>query len=104
MQMAVDFTNVKFSDIDLEFVKHYLRIEPDITEDDIELSLFIDTAKGFVLEHTDMSLEELNETKSANIIYLRMISELYHNRSVTNGTQIDPIYSMLLKNVRKISL
>ncbi|MDA1660386.1 head-tail connector protein [Bacillus cereus group sp. TH153LC] len=102
--MAVDFTNANFTDIDLGFVKHYLRIEPDFNDDDIEITLFIDTAKGFVLEHTDMSLEELNETKSANIIYLRMISELYHNRSVTNGTSIDPIYAMLLKNVRKISL
>lgn len=102
--MAVDFTNAKFSDIDLDFVKHYLRIEDDFNEDDIEVQLIIDTAKGFVLEHTDMSMEELNETKSANIIYLRMISELYHNRSVTNGTSIDPIYSMLLKNVRKHSL
>lgn len=102
--MAVDLVNTKFSDIDLEFVKHYLRIEPDMTEDDIELSLIIDTAKGFVVEHTEYTEEELETVKSAIIIYLRMISELYNNRVAISGGSLDPIFALMLKNVRKISL
>lgn len=103
--MAVDFTNTKFTDIDLDFVKHYLRVEPDYTDDDIEIQLFIDTAKGLTMEYSEMTEDELNNVRTANLVYLRMISELYHNRSVTgDNTKIDPVFEMALRNIRKYSL
>jgi hypothetical protein len=102
--MAVDTQNTTFSDIDLAFVKHFLRIEPDMTEDDVELSVVIEAAKAFVLDHTQMTVEELDAAKSANILYLKLISDLYHNRSATGGGAIEPIFEIVFKNLRKLSL
>lgn len=103
--MAVNPTEMKFTDIDLNFVKHYLRIEDDYNDDDIEVQLFIDTAKGFVMEQTEMTEDELNDVKTANIVYLLMISDLYGNRSATNNNvKMNPIFEMALKNIRKCSL
>lgn len=103
--MAVNLIDTKFTDIDLDFVKHYLRVEPDYTDDDIEIQLFIDTAKGLTMEYSEMTEDELNNVRTAKIVYLRMISELYHNRSVTgDNTKIDPVFEMALKNIRKYSL
>lgn len=101
--MAVDLQNTKFSDIDLAFVKGFLRIEPDFTEDDIEISLFLEAAKGFVLDHSQLTVEDLDNNKSANILCLKLISDFYQNRgAVTNGTNlaIDPIFAIMLKNLK----
>lgn len=96
---------MKFTDIDLEFVKNYLRIESDYNDDDIEVQLFIDTAKGFVMEQTELTEDELNDVPTANIVYLLMISEQYHNRSVTgDNLKMNPVFEMALKNIRKCSL
>lgn len=100
--MAVDLLNTKFSDIDLAFVKQYLRIEEDFTEDDIEIQLFIDVAKNFVNEQTGLGPAELDVVQSANILYLKLISDLYHNRgATTDKTSVDPIFNIMFKNMRK---
>lgn len=98
--MAVDVQNTKFSDIDLAFVKGFLRIEPDFIEDDIEITLLIETAKSFILEHSQMTVEELDVAKSVNILYLKLITDLYGNRTATGGGTIDPIFQIVLKNLR----
>lgn len=100
--MAVDFQNTKFSDIDLDFVKQYLRIESDFIEDDTELTLIIETAKAFVVKHSAMTLAELDADKTANVVYLKLISDLYQNRSATSekGLSVDPIFKMMLGNLK----
>lgn len=100
--MAIDFSNTKFSDIDLAFVKHYLRIEPEIVEDDNELQFFMVISQNFVTEHTRMTAQEIDDSASAfaNIIFLKMVSDLYDNRSATTSSQsIDPIFGLMLKNL-----
>jgi glycine cleavage system protein P-like pyridoxal-binding family len=94
--MAVDVLNTKFSNIDLAFVKGFLRIEPDFTEDDVELQLFIDAARSFVLEQTQLTAEELDNAKQTNIVFLKTISDLYHNRSSEN----DEIFKLVFKSLR----
>lgn len=96
----VDVNNTKFSDIDLAFVKNFLRIEAEFIEDDVELTLLIEAAKDFVLEHSQMTLEELDNVKRANIIFLKVVSDLYSNRSATSGGSIEPIFEIMLKNLR----
>jgi hypothetical protein len=94
--MAVDVLNTKFSNIDLAFVKNFLRIESDFTEDDIELQLLIDAARSFISENTQMPAEELDNAKQVNILFLKTVSDLYHNRSSEN----DEIYKLVFKNLR----
>lgn len=96
--MAVDLQNTKFSDIDLAFVKQYLRV--DFDEDDIELQLFIEAAKDVVLDNSQMTIDELDSAKRANVIYLKLINDFYSNRGATSADKLDPIYEMLFKNLR----
>jgi hypothetical protein len=99
--MAVDIENTKFSDIDVAFTKSYLRLPS--TANEIEVQLFLSTAKGFVIEHSKMTVEELNQSAYANVILLKMVSDLYFNRSATGGGAIEPIFDLVLKNLRSYS-
>lgn len=98
--MAVDLLNTKFSDIDSAFVKQYMHIEAEFTEDDVTIQLLLDTAKSFILEHSQLTVEELDAAKSVNIIYLKLVSDLYHNRTATSGKNVDPFFELVFKNLR----
>ncbi|MED4267346.1 head-tail connector protein [Priestia megaterium] len=98
--------NYTINSIDLSFVKHFLRIEEFITEDDVEIQLMMETAKSVLVSNTDRAIEDLDTDKSANIVYLALISHFYHNRTATgvSNTKVDPIFDLVLKNLRNESL
>lgn len=99
-------SSIKFSNVDLYFVKSYLRIDEDFTDDDYELQLFIDVAKSWVQEHTGMEAEELDEIGYSTIIVLKYIADFYTDRGIkySNKFQIDPVTNMLLDQIRTYNL
>ena len=70
----------KFTEFDVAFGKHVLRIEPDETQDDIEVQLFIDGAKDFVRTHTQRTDEELDASAMARVIVVKMVRDWYYAR------------------------
>lgn len=103
--MAVDMINCKVSDIDVDFVKQFLRI--DWEEDDIELNLLLEAAKAFILEHTGKSIEDLDEIKYATICVLKLTSDFYHNKLATNNGKNyvpDTTMNMLMTKIRTYKL
>lgn len=99
--MAVDLTNYKVSDIDVPFVKQFLRIDWD--EDDIELNLLLQSAKSFLLAHTERTTEELDEIQFASICLLKLTSDFYHNKLATNNGRNyvpDSTMEMLMRQIR----
>ena len=53
--------DVLFSEIDINFVKKYLRIEEDWTEDDMELQMYLEVAKQQMRDWTGLTDDELDE-------------------------------------------
>lgn len=101
----VDFNKIKVSDIDVPFVKEYLRIDWD--EDDIELNLELEAAKSFLLDHTNKSLEELDNIQFATICLLKLTSDFYHNKLATNNGKnyvADTTMKMLMTKIRGYEL
>ena len=103
--MAVDLNNYKVSDIDVDFIKQFLRIDWD--EDDIELNLLLEAAKGFLLDHTEKTAEELDEIKFATICVLKLTSDFYHNKLATNNGKNyvpDSTMEMLMTKIRTFNV
>ena len=103
--MAVDMINCNVSDIDVAFVKQFLRIDWD--EDDIELNLMLEAAKAFLLEHTEKTIEELDKIKYATICVLKVTSDFYHNKLATNNGKNyvpDTTMEMLMTKIRTYNL
>lgn len=103
--MAVDMMNCNVSDIDVNFVKQFLRIDWD--EDDIELNLMLEAAKAFLLEHTEKTIEELDKIKYATICVLKLTSDFYHNKLATNNGKNyipDTTMEMLMTKIRTYNL
>lgn len=101
----VDFNNYKVSDIDVPFVKEFLRIDWD--EDDIELNLELEAARAFLLDHTDKTPEELDKIKFATICLLKLTSDFYHNKLATNNGKNyvpDSTMKMLMGKIRSYNL
>ncbi|MGY3189714.1 head-tail connector protein [Lysinibacillus sp. TE18511] len=102
--MAVDLLNTKFSDIDLEFAKSYMHIESDFTEDDIQIQLMINSAKGFVITYSKLTAEELDEMTEMTIPYLKLISDLYHERTAMGKEDFSQTCNIILNLHRLPSL
>lgn len=103
--MAVDLNNNKVSDIDVDFLKQFLRIDWD--EDDIELQLFLEAAKAYLYDHTEKTPEELDEIKYATICVLKLVSDFYHNKLATNNGKNyvpDSTMEMLMRKIRTFNL
>ena len=50
-----------FSKVDVEFMKSYLRIDEDFSDDDNEIQVFLDVSRAWIMEHTEKTEEELDE-------------------------------------------
>jgi uncharacterized phage protein (predicted DNA packaging) len=94
---------MKFSEVNLDFVKSYLQI--DWSEDDNQLEVFIDSAKDYILTIADgTKIDELDNKKVSVIILLKVVSDFYQNRSTTTNVQVDPLYTEMIKQIRSYSL
>ena len=69
---------VLFSEIDVNFVKKYLRIEEDWTEDDLELEMYLEIAKQQMRDWTGLTDDELDKINHiANIAVMKLVSNFY---------------------------
>ena len=68
------------SNISVEFVKKYLRIEHDL--DDMELYIYLETAKSFVESYTSMTIEELDNHKEVIMCILLLCAHFYENKNI----------------------
>lgn len=99
-------SEMTFSTVDVDFVKSYLRIDEEFADDDIEIQLFLDVARSWVLEHTAMTEEQLDEIHFSTILLLKYTADFYNNRTAkaTNKMVVDPIMDMLLTKIRNYNL
>ena len=99
-------SGITFSTIDVPFVKKYLRIDEEFEDDDLEIQLFLDMAKSWVIEHTDMTEEQLNEINFATILVLKFTADFYNDRTAkySNKFSVDPVLDMLLTKIRSYNL
>jgi len=79
-------TGVKITDLDLDFVKNYLRIDHD--EDDNLLSLMIVSAKNFIQSYLNIKFSEMEEIPDEfTIAALALIAHWYENREIQTNIQ-----------------
>lgn len=78
--------NNKIKDLSLNFVKSYMRIEDDFTEDDAELTLYMSVAKAYLIKRCSMTEDEFNESSILVIPFLMLVAEFYTNKNVTIST------------------
>lgn len=99
-------SDMTFSTVDVDFVKSYLRIDEEFADDDIEIQLFLDVARSWVLEHTGMTEEQLDKIHFSTILLLKYTADFYNDRTgkSTNKMVVDPIMDMLLTKIRNYNL
>lgn len=72
---------MKVSDIKLENIKDYLKIEDDF--DDKLLEILLISAKDYVLNYTGLTIEQIDNKESITVAILSLIADLYENREYT---------------------
>lgn len=70
-----------FNSVDLPFVKEYLRIEEDYTDEDVFLKTCLISGKSYIINYLGYSE---NVPWEATIALLTLISHWYNTRSITN--------------------
>ena len=95
-----------FSKVDVEFMKSYLRIDEDFSDDDNEIQVFLDVSRAWIMEHAEMTEEELDKINFATILLLRFTADFYNDRTArySNKFSIDPVTDMLLTKIRSYNL
>lgn len=90
-------------DIDLDFIKHYLRIEEEFEEDDNELEVFLYIAKEYLKEICTLSEDEYLKANTLAPALLILVSEMYEQRSSTipSNSKANPILQRYINTHRK---
>ena len=78
---------MKISEIDLPFVKEYLRQDGD--EDDKLIGAILEGAKDYIVKYTGQSLEQLEDSEDLTIAVLVLCSEFYDNRTISVNNRIN---------------
>lgn len=88
---------IKLSQLDLAFVKDFLKIDYD--DDDKELELYIRASYSYIQNNTRLSTEELDEKADLLVVALQLISHFYDNKSikVSQGSNIDKMFTSILR-------
>lgn len=86
----------KLSQLDLDFVKEYLKV--DFSDDDKELELYIQASISYIKNNTKLSVEELDEIPDLTVVALQLIAHFYDNKSIIikQGSNIDKMFSSIL--------
>ncbi|ALG48569.1 hypothetical protein FORC3_1192 [Clostridium perfringens] len=76
-----------------EEIKHYLRVEPDFVDDDVEISMYMVLAKDYLMKRCGLTEEEFLQSSTLTIPYLMLVAEFYNNKNVTitTNSKINPI-------------
>lgn len=93
----------KINQIDLDFMKHYLRIEQEFLEDDNELEVFMMVAKEYLKQVCGLSEDEYLQANTLVPALLILVSEMYEYRSamVQTNTKANPLIQRYINTSRK---
>lgn len=94
---------LSIKDINLEFIKHYLRIENDFIEDDNEIEMFMYVAKEYLMQVCSLSEEEYLQANTLVPALLILVSEMFEYRSalVPSNTKANMILQRYMNTHRK---
>ena len=86
---------MKISDINIDTVKEYLRIDNDY--ENTLLNNLLNACKSFVVSYTGLDLTELNAKEDVALAILVLINEMYSNREYTvDKDTLNPVISSIL--------
>ena len=88
---------MKLSEIDVPFVKEYLRQDGD--EDDKLIGAILEGAKDYIVKYTGQSLEQLEESEDLVIAVLVLCAEFYDNRTISVNDRINLRVNMMLESL-----
>ena len=88
---------MKLSEIDVPFVKEYLRQDGD--EDDKLIGAILEGAKDYIVKYTGQSLEQLEESEDLVIAVLVLCAEFYDNRTMSVNDRINLRINMMLESL-----
>ena len=88
---------MKLSEIDVPFVKEYLRQDSD--EDDKLIGVILEGAKDYIVKYTGQSLEQLEESEDLTIAILMLCAEYYDNRTISVNERINLRINNMLESL-----
>ncbi len=88
---------MKLSEIDVPFVKEYLRQDGD--EDDRLIGAILEGAKDYIVKYTGQSLEQLEESEDLVIAVLVLCAEFYDNRTISVNERINLRINSVLESL-----
>ena len=88
---------MKLSEIDVPFVKEYLRQDSD--EDDMLIGVILEGAKDYIVKYTGQSLEQLDDSEDLTIAVLVLVAELYDNRTISVNERINLRINSMLESL-----
>ena len=91
------------NDIDLKFIKHYLRIEEEFEDDDNEIMLFLQVATEHLQNVCGLTDSEFYEADTLIPALLILISEMYEYRSaqINSSSKANPIIDRYISANRR---
>ena len=90
------------SQIDLHFIKNYLRIDQDNDLDDMELSLYLTVARSYIENYTGYYDYEIDENPEFSIVILMLVAHFYENKTiVADKSTTDYIFNSILAMHRR---
>ena len=88
---------MKLSEIDVTFVKEYLRQDGD--EDDRLIGAILEGAKDYIVKYTGQSLNQLEESEDLVIAVLVLCAEFYDNRTINVNDRLNLRVNMMLESL-----
>lgn len=88
---------MKLSEIDVPFVKEYLRQDGD--EDDKLIGATLEGAKDYIVKYTGQSLEQLEESEDLTIAVLVLCAEFYDNRTISVNDRLNLRVNIMLESM-----
>lgn len=93
---------MKISDISLETVKDYLKVENDI--EDTLIDNILTASKSFIRNYTGLTDTELDDKEDISLVVLVLANEMYSNREYTvDKNTLNPIVVSIL-NMHSVNL
>lgn len=93
---------MKISDISLETVKDYLKVENDI--EDTLIDNILTASKSFIKNYTGLTDTELDDKEDISLVVLVLANEMYSNREYTvDKNTLNPIVVSIL-NMHSVNL
>lgn len=89
--------------IDLDFIKNYLRIEQEFKDDDLEIEIFMQVAKDYLIKVCGLTEDEFLDANTLIPAYLILVAEMYEYRSamVQTNTKANPLIQRYINTSRK---